>query len=650
MRKNSLKFLYLAIGLHLAYAPMTNAQDVEMVEAGTVVVSATRTEQMIEDVPNVMEVVTAEDIERIGASTAREALNLATGVTVDAQKGGINIRGLGFSQTVLLINGRKPTILENVKDAASRILASIPVNSIERIEVLRGQAGAMYGSSAMGGIVNIITKESDEKSYSFGINGGTKHLTTSAYLDAGKIGNFNFSLAAQYKRSIPTTEDSLTYPDAYSETMSGNETMFNVDLGYGFSDDHRIKTNILYDWTKGTTFSKVGSVDKATGEIIYTDRTSYTDREMLIGSIVYDGNVGDHSYSVGTMYSLMMSDTIDRDTGRRTKTDNYSSFTVDFKDTWFLNDWNTITIGGDFTQDYTNVVDTNNKLNHYALYLQDELSFFDERLYIVPSLRYDYYPDMDFGGALTWKIGATYEYIDNHRIKANVGTGFTPPTLAYLYDAEGTGGGVTLPNSSLTPQESIGYEIRLEGDFDLLNLNYAVGYYYNEITDMISSQLTTTNQTELDKWGYTYSPSETTYSRRYNSPGTSIFKGFETELGFSFFDNFKFTGSYEYVDARNADGSRVTFTGEQIYGARLSYYNPEWDFSADLWGKYNVDFYRSATWEYDFFNVHFAMAKTFSDNLTFNVALYNLFTTERTTITDEAVAPFEWRVGFEYKF
>lgn len=122
------------------------------------VVSATKTKRDISKTPVSTKVITQADIEAIGANTLKDIFQNMPGVFMNPSADKLSIRGVGGKGTLLLIDGRRMGGEYSYGYDSNRISA----NSIERIEIVKGSAGALYGSSALGGVINIITKKQDE--------------------------------------------------------------------------------------------------------------------------------------------------------------------------------------------------------------------------------------------------------------------------------------------------------------------------------------------------------------------------------------------------------------------------------------------------------------------------------------------------------
>ena len=170
------------------------------VELGQVVVTATRTEIEISDVPQSISVITKEEIMNSPDRTIPEVIQRAAGVLItnNGPMGSLttaNIRGSEAQQVLIMIDGRRINNAQN----GQFDLSALPLtkDEIERIEVLRGGASALYGADAMGGVVNIITKSPTKEPYTR-IAGSYGRFATQEYSlsHRWKPGAFGYGLFA----------------------------------------------------------------------------------------------------------------------------------------------------------------------------------------------------------------------------------------------------------------------------------------------------------------------------------------------------------------------------------------------------------------------------------------------------------------------
>ena len=159
-------------------APVLAAADEPSQQFDSVIVTATRSEQPQNRLPAAMTVITRDEIERSGAHTVAEALRGVAGVQIsgdfygDGSSAVIDMRGFGVganATTLVLVDGRRL----NNPDIAPPDLASISLEQVERIEIIQGSAGTLYGDQAVGGVVNIVTRPAAKLAGDVRLEGGS---------------------------------------------------------------------------------------------------------------------------------------------------------------------------------------------------------------------------------------------------------------------------------------------------------------------------------------------------------------------------------------------------------------------------------------------------------------------------------------------
>lgn len=128
-------------------------------DLGTVVVTATKTEQTIANVPASVSVITSQDIADKNISSVQEALQFLPGIFIDqSAQGSLTMRGMSSTDILVLVDG----VQQNNTYNGTVNFNMIPISNIERIEVLRGGASSLYGGHAVAGVINITTKGAPE--------------------------------------------------------------------------------------------------------------------------------------------------------------------------------------------------------------------------------------------------------------------------------------------------------------------------------------------------------------------------------------------------------------------------------------------------------------------------------------------------------
>ncbi len=634
-------FFALVLGTCVVPSQGFATEEAPVVETGPVVVSATRTERYLEDVSASMEVFTAEDIKKLGANNVMQVLATAQNVNVGFKLG---VRGMPSEGTTILINGRKPAGELHVGSGANRTVQAIDINRIERIEILAGPSSALYGS-ATGGVINIITKKSTEPSVTAGLSGGNYKIRNYYSVDSGAIDKFDFLANVGYTSNIPVKDkmnDNVGTPwTEYSGSRDGDEWAGDVTLGYNFNDDHRLTFYGDYFHETYSSDSVSSSYDKTTG--LYTRKYSesdQTDIQRYGASLVYDGVVGDHIYSLSATYTVM-EEYWESDKSH----DLYTDLTLEAQDTWIINEYHTLTFGGQYKAQVTDAPGraTNGDETSFALYIQDEISLFDDTLLITPALRLDHYES--WGAHVSPKLGVVWKFLEDHRLKANFGLGFRAPGIDELYRKDLHTANTTknrnsygyFGNENLKPEESVSWDVRYEGEYE--NINWGITYYWNEITNLIQ--------------GWTWVPS-TQYAGRdgyytFGQIGKARTQGIEANIGIDFLDYFRASASYTYLDARDVEtGEYINNNIMNTWQGMLEFSHPDWGTSAAVWMEITDHGYQNDMWIHGN-TINASIRQTFAENYTIYASATNIFNNINDAKDNFMDAP-EWNVGIEIKF
>ncbi len=270
--------LFLAVvGLSFALAQVSLAEELQERQAGVfdlgqVVVTATKTERRVEDAPGSVTVVSREEIERRNIKTVDEALSELKGIFVKRNKGlmdavpAVRMRGFPANRYVLILLDGQP-----LNDGYTGTLewGMMPVDNIERIEVIRGPWSALYGGNAMGGVINIITKTPEKLDVSVTGGGGTNNTRRYRF----SVGNrFADKLSLRIGYEEESTDGYVTRP-VLRRITAGTGTESG---GYAMSDQFGDPTMWVVGNT-GNNYAERSSFDaKATFDFSDTGRLSFT--------------------------------------------------------------------------------------------------------------------------------------------------------------------------------------------------------------------------------------------------------------------------------------------------------------------------------------------------------------------------------------
>jgi vitamin B12 transporter len=449
-----------------------------------VVVSATRIPTPREQLGSSVSVITRDEIERRQARTLSEILQDVPGVYV-SQSGGpgstssISLRGTNPNHTKIFIDGidvSDPSAPNGMFDF-SQILAA----DIERVEVLRGPQSGLYGSDAIGGVVNIITRRgSGPPQFRGQIEGGSFATFNQSVGASGSISRFNYDLnfAHYHTGNTPVTPPDLVpagrpiNPDYYDNKS------YTARVGAGLTDNFDVGVVTRYT----DTFLQSTSDDFLGPEPL---RTRSSNQELFTrgtAHLVLFG--GRFEQTAGIAYTNYHRDILDPNNmpplptiyrGDRVKLDWVGNITV--------MPGQIVTLGAERQRDaIDDSTPVQAQMTNHAGFAQLQSSFGD-RLFNTISLRHDSYDR--FGGRTTYREAPAVLFPETGtKLKASVGTGFKAPSLDQLFQSFPAFGFFANPN--LKPETSLGYDAGFEQTFLDRRIEFGGTYFHNDIKNLIT--------------------------------------------------------------------------------------------------------------------------------------------------------------------
>ncbi len=223
---------------------------IQVAALGETVVTATRNPTRTDELVSEVVVVTREQIEASTARTVPELLARTAGLQMSANGGpgktsSVFIRGTESRHTILLIDG----VRYGSATAGTPTWDAVPVDMIERIEVLKGPASALYGSEGVGGVVQIFTRRGQQglHPYASATVGGHDHRQAAAGATGGQ-GAWNYALGVQTMREggYSSTNTKVQFGNHNPDTDAFNQDALNASLGYKFNADWSADASVLY--------------------------------------------------------------------------------------------------------------------------------------------------------------------------------------------------------------------------------------------------------------------------------------------------------------------------------------------------------------------------------------------------------------------
>jgi len=535
---------------------MSLALPVIAAESGdTMVVTASATEQNLKDAPASISVITQEDLQRKPVQNLKDVLRDVPGVQLTSEgdnRKGVSIRGLDSSYTLILIDGKRVNSRNAVFRHNDFDLNWVPVDAIERIEVVRGPMSSLYGSDALGGVVNIITKKigqkwtgtlsADSTVQEHRDRGDTYNgqFYTSGPLVDGLLGLKAYGSLA--KREKDGQQKSSTTASGETPRIEGFTSRdANVEFAWTPSENH--------DFTAGYGFDRQDrdsdSLDKNRLE-----RQNY--------SLSHNGRWG-----VGNSELKVYGEKVDNKNPGNSHPITSESNAVDGKYVLPLGEINQLlTFGGEWRHDklkdpvnLTGGSSSSTSTSQYALFLEDEWRIF-EPLALTTGIRMD---DHDtYGDHWSPRAYLVYNATDTVTVKGGWATAFKAPSLLQLSPDWVTGscrGACEIVgNPDLKPETSESFEFGLyySGEEGWLEgVQASVTTFQNNVDDRISISRTANVNQAQSYPNYVGLNADGEPIFRYYNVNKARIRGVETEVKFPVAEDWKVTLNYTYNDGRD---------------------------------------------------------------------------------------------------
>ena len=532
-------------------------------EIKEVVVTATRSQKKLKDVPITVQVVTAEDIKKSQSTDFKTFLeNEFSGInfTYDGGSPNINMMGFGGKYVLFLMNGERMAgeTFDNID------YDRIDIDNIERIEIIKGASSSLYGSNAIGGVINIITKDSkspldinagylydSSRDHKANLSIGTKQKwgnlsissfykmrepyiitdripTNGIYNELNVAGFTNYGISPKLTFNLsPKINFSLTPGYYFSERNPGTpageivrDRYYNYNLGLKtnikFNDNQNLIVSGAFDrYDKYDYFRKINEKEKKYENEVWRISSQYNQNLFKKHTLVAGGEVLSEK-----LLSFMFKN---ESTGGRENAQTYSAFT---QQDWVINPAVTIVTGA--------------RMDYHSIFKQ----------------------------YFTFRLSGMYRFDETMTIRAGYSGGFRSPTLKELYTNwfHPWGGGFQLMgNKNLRPETSDNFNVSIDFNFKKLNLTFIT--QYSKIKDKINLR---------GNIGDTL--------RYVNFHGNTDVLSSEVSAIYKLNRNFHFKGSYSYYDIgkRRSENRPHTLTFKAEYIPSAKYYIP----SIIISGKY----------------------------------------------------------------
>ncbi|MDR9878248.1 TonB-dependent receptor [Pseudomonas allii] len=452
-----MKHLSLTLPLLLLTSPelLADTRD-DALKLPNVVISANRQVQARNDSSAANTVFTRDDIDRLQPTSLTDLLSRVPGVQIAPTGGrgslpGVYIRGTKSAQSLVLVDGQR---IANTTSGDSG-LQYLNVDQIERVEVLRGSRSVIYGSDAIGGVIQVFTRRNagqglqprlklgfgSNKTWerSLGLSGGDEHT--------------RFNLGASLDETAGINSTHTSFPSDGDHDAYRNQSL-SLNLSHSFSDALEVGFNLLDNRGKSEYDNSFGRYDVATGQTV--GQKPYTDYTVSSASGYVDATLNERWQS-----RLELGHSENRDTKRDTLSDDFSVFntyrdSVNWQNDLTLNEQNSLILGGDWYEDrfHGSTTLTENSRWNRAAFVQHR--FHGEWFSTELGLRRD--QNQQFGGQNSWSGTLTLPVNPDNDLLLSYSEGFRAPTFNDLYYPDEYGFKNSNPN--LKPETSKSYELQ----------------------------------------------------------------------------------------------------------------------------------------------------------------------------------------------
>ncbi|MDX1957546.1 MAG: TonB-dependent receptor [Leptospiraceae bacterium] len=512
----------------------------------TIVITGSRRETRLSDSTIATEVIGKKRIEQTGARNVGEVLENQLGLDVVPFFGGTRVRMLGLDSQYVLFLLDSERIAGRIDNSVD--LSRFKTQNIERIEIVKGASSALYGADAMGGVINIITREpSKDHEYEFRTTYGS-----------GRKNQFG------------------TAGDLHSTANVGfKKEMINLNLSTGFNKSPGYRFDPSSEASIGNAFKDINTAANFTinpnGKLRAKGRTIYNNREQNGVDVTETRAVFDRENLTNDFLGVGI---LEYDFGKKNRISfrgNYSKFENKFTNTqrlsnepprkeltanstsqgtvqldYELNQNHYITVGAESYADELESDRISSRFTYRtrrALFLQDEWKFLGlNQFRIIPGVRYD--DDSIFGNKTTPKLAFRYDILKNLIWRASYGRGFRPPSFQdlFLRFENPSVGYVVEGNPNLRPEKSI----TVNTDLEYTPKSWAtisLSFFRNDLEDLLQYRLLTGNRGELSRFQLI------NISRAYT-------RGGEFALAFRFWKYYQMEFGYNHTDTKDMTNDR----------------------------------------------------------------------------------------------
>lgn len=501
-------------------------------------------------------VITAENMEAHQDTTVQQALQRVTGVTVNEMVPGISsyVKLNGDDRVLILVDGQS---LANAQGSGygrgSVDLASLPgIGAIDHIEVTKGSGSVRYGSGAVGGVINIVTKKGDRRESSLDAYTGSWGMHGYTLTDSGRAGATSWLVSGSLEQ-----REYYAFPHGANTDHSHGDIAkksLSLRLDQDLTDQTSLTVKAYHQDYHGH-----GSTYKADPAGWYLTANKPIDRLVNDYSVTY--HFKKQTAQPGFLRYF-------NDYQRTYWSNHYFTRTqgLEWQDNWQLGSHQHVTAGAEWTEDMGTNYEAHyidKKRHNQAFYAEDALTF--GKFTVTPGLRWD--RNSTFGSHQTPRLAMNYKANDAFNVYASWGRVFSPPRLNDQFYMTTSRGQITSQgNENLQPEE---------GYTETLGFQYQAGP-----KTVLEGSVFHSNLQHVIRWNRAVMPHEAENLDEEDK------RGFELTWKQKVNDKWDYEGGYSYIRTKVDKGAGLTFdtTYNQPngYHAGIHYHSGKWQAGADM--------------------------------------------------------------------
>lgn len=501
-------------------------------------------------------VITAENMEAHQDTTVQQALQRVTGVTVNEMVPGISsyVKLNGDDRVLILVDGQS---LANAQGSGygrgSVDLASLPgIGAIDHIEVTKGSGSVRYGSGAVGGVIDIVTKKGDRRESSLDAYTGSWGMHGYTLTDSGRAGATSWLVSGSLEQ-----REYYAFPHGANTDHSRGDIAkksLSLRLDQDLTDQTSLTVKAYHQDYHGH-----GSTYKADPAGWYLTANKPIDRLVNDYSVTY--HFKKQTAQPGFLRYF-------NDYQRTYWSNHYFTRTqgLEWQDNWQLGSHQHVTAGAEWTEDMGTNYEAHyidKKRHNQAFYAEDALTF--GKFTVTPGLRWD--RNSTFGSHQTPRLAMNYKANDAFNVYASWGRVFSPPRLNDQFYMTTSRGKITSQgNENLQPEE---------GYTETLGFQYQAGP-----KTVLEGSVFHSDLQHVIRWNRAVMPHEAENLDEEDK------RGFELTWKQKVNDKWDYEGGYSYIRTKVDKGAGLTFdtTYNQPngYHAGIHYHSGKWQAGADM--------------------------------------------------------------------